>query len=214
MAFDMGFDFRATAGAVTDPAYGVPVLSETYPHTYTNGNGDSINAGWQTAPDGASDTSTSSPDPRIAGSNYSEDNNVGKTFTVDLSSGSAPGAGTYIVDLAMGRSDNPRHQQTLSVKDNTTVVIDLTNGGPGYETAAGHFIDASGADVAATTSWTGTTVSKTFSSTTVNILVGASNNSGWFTDLAHFRLTLQGGGADVRQEHIAFGIGRGILMGR
>lgn len=186
MAFDMGFDFRATAGFVTDPAYGVPVLAEAFPHTYTAGNGNSINAGWSVAPGGSQDR-TNTNDARIAGDNFTNNVGVPSVFTVDLSSGSNPGAGTYTIDLAMGDSQAGRVGD-FKVKDNTTVLIDGTNGGSGFTTNTGHFIDATLTDVAASVTWTGTAVSKTFSSTTAHLENGTLNNS-LFTLMAHFRLT-------------------------
>ena len=46
-AFDFAWDYRATLVFVTDPAYACGVVAtDTYPKTYTNGNGLSINAGW------------------------------------------------------------------------------------------------------------------------------------------------------------------------
>ena len=47
------------------------------------------------------------------------------------------------------------------------------------------------ADVAATTTWTGATVNKTFATTTAKVGI-AKDNVGSYTLLAHFRLTLAG----------------------
>lgn len=212
MPFDMGFDFRSSSGYVTDPSYGVPQLaaSENYPHTYTNGDGYSINAGWVAtgAPVGADRDNTN--DPRIAGINFVSNNTTGETVRIDLTSGSAPGSGAYTIDLAVGDAVGAS-THFFSVLDDATTLIDGTNGGSGYATDAGHFIDATLADVTASTTWTGTTVSKTFNNATCYIKLG-NGAGGALSRIAHFRLTLQGG--DARREHIAFGIGRGILIGR
>ena len=197
MPFDMGFNFRQTSGFVTDQAYGVPVLAEAYPHTYTNTNGDSINAGWvSNAPTPFNDASGN--DPRLAGVNYRA-NNGGVNpnyFLVDLSSGSAPGAGAYSVDLAVGMASASQTVE-FSVYDNTTVLIDGTNGGSGFTTGgAGHFIDATLADVTASTTWTGTPSSQTFATTSAQIGI-CPVSIGGFTTLAHFRLTLAGAAQSV-----------------
>jgi len=190
MSFDLGFDFRASSGFVTDPAYGVAVLGEAYPTTYTNSNGDSINAGWDDLGSGVQNL-TNTNDPRIAGNNWHNNSGVSHFFLVDLSSGSAPGSGTYAIDLAIGDSVTTRIAD-FQLKDNTVVLIDGTNGGSGFTTGANHYIDATLADVNATTSWTGATASKIFATTTVKLFVSL-DNTGNATMMAHFRLTLAGG---------------------
>jgi len=203
MAFDMGFDFRGTAGYVTDPAYGVPVLGETYPHTYSNSNGDSINAGWATSVSAYDNNATY--DVRLAGANYHSNDGTPRAFTVDLSSGSAPGAGSYNVDLAIGDGGT----QDFAVYDNTTVVIDGTNGGSGYVTAGIHWIDATLTDRTSGqfTTWPGVAATKAFASTTAKITMN-QNNIGSLSTLAHFRLTLQATTTVVRQHMLTLlGVG-------
>lgn len=182
MPFDMGFNFRSTAGFVTDQAYAVPMLAEVYPHTYTNGNGDSVNAGWLNAAENKVDRSNTN-DARLAGIGFGATND----FQVDLSSGSAPGAGTYTIDMAAGDQGGT---QTIgfTVRDNTTVLITV----PSQSVTAGHFLDATVADVTASTTWTGATASKTFASTNCNV-----HQTGSAIFLAHFRLTAAGGGANL-----------------
>ncbi|HJQ66345.1 MAG TPA: hypothetical protein VJ816_08210 [Gemmatimonadales bacterium] len=189
MPFDMGFDFRAWAGT-TPPAYASDVYGEAYPHTYTNVNGYSINGGWDAGVNPTNRDVGGGQDPRIDGINYIGNGTV-RTFTIDLSSGSAPGAGTYTVDVAAG-DPSAGHNQGFKVFDNTTVVLDGSNGGSGFTTTTGHYIDATLADVAATTSWTGTTTNKTFATTTAKLGIGYG--SGDATTIAHFRLTLTAGG--------------------
>jgi len=188
MPFDMGFNFRSTAGYVTDPAYGVPVLGEAYPHTYTNANGNRINAGWASTP-AAVFNQNSGFDARIAGGNYGDG-----TFTIDLSSGSAPGAGTYTIDHAMGLAGLGILQNIALIKDNTTTVVDLSNGGAGYSTASSHFTDATAVDNTGSISWAGTTTSAAFATTTAKVVMSHGTPDGTNACLAHFRLTLQAGG--------------------
>lgn len=203
MAFDIGFNFRLTSGFVTDGGEGVPVLGESFPNTYTNTNGFSVNAGWNMAPSEKVDR-TNTNDPKIAGLNGA--NSAVQTFTVDLSSGSAPGAGNYSVDLAAGDATNLR-LSSFKLFDNATLLIDGSNGGSGTVTSGGHFLDATVTDVTASTTWTGTPVNKTFASTTVNL----QNNPDALpttTCIAHFRLTLQtASGAKLRSMLMLMGVG-------
>lgn len=196
MPFDMGFNARSTAGYVTDPSWGVPLLAENYPKTYTNGDGYSVNGGWSPNWNASGYNRASGNDPRLAGINNIANGGAGtSTFTVDLSSGSAPGAGTYTVDLALGDA-SANQKQDFILKDNTTTKIDGTNGGSGIATLAGHFIDATITDVAATTTWTGTTTSVTFATTTVALVVGP-DSCGGNSQVAHFRLTLVSGSGSI-----------------
>lgn len=183
MPFDMGFNFRSTAGFVADQAFAVPVLGEAFPHTYTNANGLSINAGW----DGAlnADNIDNTNDARLAGRNIVNGLST-RTFTVDLSSGSAPGAGIYTIDLAVGDASGGQTEE-FQLKDTSTILIQIAS--PGQATLIHHYIDATLADVLATTIWTGTRTNKAFSTTTVNLTLNqAADNIN--TALAHFRLTL------------------------
>ena len=208
MAFDMGFNFRSTAGFVTDPSYAVPVLVETYPHTYTNGDGKSLNGGWVSALAFAQDESTS-PDVRLAGINYVFVSTGADMFRVDLSSGSAPGAGNYTVDIAAGQWSQGRTLE-YELRDSATPVIT----GVEKTTAANEFVDATQTIRSpGTSSWdlVRVTADVTFSTTTVNLALIITSV---FSMVAHFRLTLQGAAADVIQQHIARAIGRGFFVGR
>jgi len=192
MPFDFAWDARNSDPFVTDPSYADYLNSSfAYPTTFTNGDGLSINAGWDTTPTGANSIASGN-DPRIAGYNYKTNDGTGATFKADLSSGSAPGAGNYTVDIALGAIDQAL-TQTAKLFDNTTLVDDLSNGGSGYARAVNHWVDANAGDITATTSWTGPTKSVTFATTTVKLLIGG-DNIGSVTCLAHFRLTLQEAG--------------------
>jgi hypothetical protein len=207
MPFDLGFNFRNTGGFVTDPAYAVPVLGETYPHTYTNGNGQSLNAGWDAIDLGQDRANTN--DPRIAGANLISGAGGPCTFTCNLASGSAPGAGAYTVDLACGEQDISRTVD-FKVFDSTTMLIDGTNGGAGFSPTTHHYIDATVTDVAATTTWTGTPVAKTFATTTVKFTMAIHSLSN-YDAVAHFRLTLAGPSfksAWAARSNVVMGAGR------
>jgi hypothetical protein len=190
MAFDMGFDFRQTAGYVTDNGnWGVPQLDEIYPHTYTNGDGQSINAGWTIQCDGFGNDSNT-VDARIAGRCNSSALQA-PNFKIDLSSGSAPGAGTYTMDLAIGRATSTT-TAIFQVKDDTSVVLQVA--APGTSLGVNHFLDATLTDVTGSGTWAGTPITQAFSSTTVNVVLNQSVDT-FNVSLAHFRLTLQAGGA-------------------
>ena len=197
MAFDMGFNFRNTSGFVTDNShYGVPMLGEAYPHTYTNGDGQSVNAGMTVQNSASIENINNTYDPRIAGVQlYANIIASATTFRVDLSSGSAPGAGTYTIDFAFGYTSTQR--QAFQVCDNATVLIDAWQSTGLTPPNSGDVLDATLAWIAVpTTSWTGATVQKTFATTTCNINIGL-DNSGNYTAPRHFRLTLAGGGQSV-----------------
>lgn len=189
MAFDLGWNFGDNTA--TPAAYGVHAHNtEAYPHTYTNGNGYSINAGWNNTTGVSDNNMNNTNDPRIQGFCYIAPSTT-RTFQIDLSSGSAPGAGTYLVDMACGDA-NGTQTTSLKVKDNTTALITLTT----QATASGHYIDATVADVAATTSWTGTQASKAFASTTCNVVLNEINDAN-YTVINHFRLALSAAAQSV-----------------
>ena len=120
-----GFDFRLTAGFVTDPADCTYVLeTDSYP---TTRNG--VTFGWEVSPAGGRDRDSGS-DPRLAGIN--QGNGIG-TFRVDL-----PAAGKHDISLAMGDLSNTQEGTQVIVRDNTTPVLTI---GP-HDTAVAEFYDA------------------------------------------------------------------------
>src|SRR5438552_1744956 len=139
MPFDFAFDFRYSVGFVTDPTYAVFANHEhVYPRTYTNVDGLSINAGWSVS-NVAEQDGDNTVDPRLAGDNYGA-SGATETFTIDLSSGSAPGPGTYRIDMALGDLLSGPFNEYLQVRDNTTPVITIN----GTTVQVTQFIDASG----------------------------------------------------------------------
>jgi hypothetical protein len=188
MPFDFGFDFRLSAGYVTDPAYAVGVLggaTHAYPFTFTNGNGVSINAGWVTNTYDRTDR-VSTGDPRLAGTNAIDASTPPRDFKIDLASGSAPGAGGYTVALAAGDPGGFGPYIALAVKDNTTAFITL----PYQNVGSTNMIDATGT-VRSLANWPSlnTPVSRTFASTTCVVSVSdGTGSSGQMACLVHFRL--------------------------
>lgn len=190
MPFDMAFDFRGTAGFVTDPSYGVPALGELYPHTYTNADGKSINAGLATGA-GSALNRNATFDPIIAGMNFISNDGSGDTFQIDLSSGSAPGAGTYNIYLAMGDTGGGvERTHYFEVKDGTTQLIDGTGGGSGVVSSVNNLLDATLTNIPQSDNpWVSTPASKVFATNTAKVMLGHAA-IGAQTCFAHFRLVL------------------------
>lgn len=193
MAFDFGFNFRNTSSYRNDdPLFCAAVLGETFPKTYTNGNGLTVNAGWiNVAAVNLNDLSTSS-DPKLAGSNSRNNDASDQVFKVDLGSGSAPGAGTYALDLACGEVKAFGFcVLDFNLQDNVTVLIDGTNGGLGFSETDGKYRDATVTEVISSSSWSGTPINKTFASTSLNFHM-AMSTANFASHIAHLRLTQSG----------------------
>jgi len=125
----------------------------------------------------------------LAGINYKANDGSEQFFRVDLDSGSAPGAGDYAIDIAMGDASSG-HLENFNIYDNNDVLIDGTGGGSGISTNTGEYVDATLNTVAATTEWTGTPVVKTFSTTIFRLGIGGETLAG-DVSVASFRLTFQ-----------------------
>lgn len=182
-----GFNFRATSGYVTDSAGETYVIGAVYPET-RNG----ITFGWNTDISGECRDRATGIDVRLAGINRQTNDGTQKTFRIDL-----PAAGDYDIRLALG--DGGGFDQAyvyLQVLDNATPVatIDDTDG----LTAGGgvNFDDATGAGMT-TAAWPGsnTKITKTFSSTTLNIKIGSPSVQTNTSPLAHFFIDAVGGAA-------------------
>lgn len=180
-AWDKGFDFRATAGFVTDPANTTYVIeTEAYP-TVRN----SSTFGWNSTtclnPDGGggSRDRDSGIDARIAGINFIGNTNTPCTFRVDL-----PAAGTYKIQLGAGDAGGNAQTNYIDVRDNTTNVISLR---PCNSAATPTFCDANGSTYNAAT-WPGSevTITANFATTTLNLVLGdASAGSGTNSVISH-----------------------------
>lgn len=120
MPWDKGFNFRQSAGYVTDGAnetyvQGGGIGFDSYP---TTRNG--VTFGWEDTPSGDRDRNNAL-DRRLAGMHY---NTTGATvrFRVDL-----PAAGDYSVRLAMGDASNKSGNSFSELRDTTTVLTSLTD---------------------------------------------------------------------------------------
>ncbi len=162
--FSKGFDFRATAGAESDPIDSTYVLiSDTSP---TTRNGTTFQ--WiQTAGLDSRDRNIGN-DARLEGIIF-VGNGVANTVIWTLT---LPATGSYDIYLAAGDA-SAGQQIWLEVQDNTTAFIDFN----GTATSANNFLDASGANRTAS-QWVaasargGTKVTHTFTSTTLRVVLG------------------------------------------
>lgn len=184
---DFGFPFRSTLGFVTDAAVDCAVLAEAYPHTYTNGNGQTISAGWTDASNMGKTDIDSTHDVRLAGRSFY---NVGgpatAVFQVNLASGDGGGAGTYTVRLAIGQSPDVGNAKCqFQLLDTSTVLID----GSAQVTPV-DFIDASNT-VRTRAAWPGSNaaVNLAFATTLLKLTVDTNAGGGLFTPVAYLRLT-------------------------
>jgi hypothetical protein len=173
-----GFDFRATASFVGDPAGDTVVLPTTAYPTTANG----LTFGWtNTYVVQARDRSTS-VDPRLAGINFVS-NGAPATFYVDL-----PAPGSYNLALALG--DDGWEECWIGCQiqffDGTKLVASLVRGDIG----AGNFYDVQGLTWPAA-AWPGsnTPLQVTLAGTRLTMVVGTNEVSGDFTPIAHLCIT-------------------------
>ena len=96
--WDVGFNFRATSGFVTDPSYAVfaSFATTNYPTTATIG-GVPVTFGWETVGITQVRDRSMALDPRLAGMNCQLNNGGFSVFRVDL-----PSNGVYNIGLAAG----------------------------------------------------------------------------------------------------------------
>lgn len=132
MTVDIGFNFRATLGYVTDGAGETHVVADTYPVTRAG-----YTFGWTTAVD--SRDRVAGNDRRLAGINFQANNGTQAIFRVNVP------AGTYKIRLAIGDGTSAQAKQYVQIRDadGTTplLTIDDTNG-----TSTNNFTDAAGAN--------------------------------------------------------------------
>ena len=179
-AADDCFNFRATAGYVTDAADTSPVLGEIYPNSYSNG----LTGGWDAAID-TRDRSTTVP--RLAGGNQQIATTTLRTFRVDL-----PATGTYTIRLGMGDATQGDVRNRYLIQDNTTTLFEVTDSGT---IAADSFFNAN--DTAATaanwvTNYTSSGKNYVFASTIFKFQIAAFNGL-TRGSIAHLCISSSGG---------------------
>lgn len=164
-AFNAGFDFRATAGYVTDVAPNTYVLaSDTYP---TSRGGFTF--GWESTTGLDSRDRSTGVDSRLAGINFKPNSDtVTDTFRVDL-----PLAGTYNIRLALGDGTTSAQTNYVVVKDTSTALITFAPIATG-----GNFADAAG-NLWSPANWpaNNVAVSEAFATTILRIVIGGTVDS-------------------------------------
>ena len=200
MPFDFAWDFRDTLPFVTDPTYATFARDEAFPHTYTNGDGLTVNGGFEVTMGGTQDLSSVGMDPVIAGDTYISFGGGPTTFRVDLSSGSALGPGSYTTNWALGAAGSGRQFDQIALKDSGTSLI----GPSGHIDTASEFIDSSLSVIpqpALPATWESVSATTPITFTTSTATLGFQANApGNFASIAYFRLTFvaaAGGGRFV-----------------
>lgn len=174
MAFNIGINFRATAGYVTDPANCTYSLDETYP--VTRGG---VTFGWVDAAGGNGRNRNNFIDPRLAGICYRNDSSATKSrFRLDL-----PASGLIDVYCAAGDSGNGAY---LEIFDNTTSLATLIPNRTGV--ASNTYYDAANAAYSAA-NWPGSNAKSTltFATTTLIAKITPGLSSGANYVINHLR---------------------------
>ncbi len=171
--WQQGFNFRATAGYVSDPSNTTHVLATTAYPTKVGG----VTFGWLSVQRVASRDRSTQVDPRLAGVDYAN-NGAPATFEVDL-----PAAGTYNLSLAMGDDGYGQCWTQCQVQflDGSTVLATVSGG----SLPAGSFYDARTKTWTAA-AWPGSNLTQqvTLTGTKLTVVVGSSVNSGDLTPIA------------------------------
>ncbi len=168
MSLDVGVNFRATAGYVTDGAGETYCIGDVYP--VTRGG---LTFGWETNAASTVDRDSTN-DPRFAGINYASA--ASRTFRADL-----PATGDYDIHVAVGDTTGSQWVAWL-FKDDATQFAETTSFTSGVE----RFKDAT--DVERTEAgWAANEVkvTRTFASTILRVV---SNNDAQNVVIAHLRI--------------------------
>jgi hypothetical protein len=177
--FQAGFDFRSTAGFVTDPANTTYVQSNTLYPTTRNG----VTFGWVNTVSVTGRDRNSNLDPRLAGINYVP-NGHQATFYVDL-----PTPGDYAISLALGDAGYQQCwvQCQIQFLDGSTVLKTLSVG----DTLGAYFYDAAVNNWSAA-AWPGSNVTLPVSigGNRLSVIVGSPKLTGDFTTVAFLGVTL------------------------
>jgi hypothetical protein len=168
VAYFFGFNFRSTAGFVTDPAGTGPDLGAAYPTAVTV-NGIATSIGWDANRTGSSRDRNAGIDARLAGVNQTGTGAVA-TWRVNL-----PQAGTTRVRLGIGDAGSGNlHSVDIVDSDGTTVLISIRNG-----FQAGTYSDAAGTVHASAAAWVSSNagVEVSFSGTAAFLRLPGTGNS-------------------------------------
>ena len=179
MSLDIGINFRASSGYVTDGTGETYSLGEAYPTTRGG-----VTFGWDTDLTSNTRDRNSGIDRRLAGIVFN--NTVGRNFRLDLTS-----ATDHDVHCAAG--DIASINAALWDFQDDTTVFDATTGDP-IDAANGDFKDATDTKYSAA-NWPGseTAISRTFGSTIFKLQIRSASSS-YNSVIAHVRLVQTGGG--------------------
>jgi len=194
MAWDKGFNFRATSGYVTDGPNETYVSEDIYPVT-RNG----VTFGWSSTISDRDRDST--VDRRLAGlTQRTNDGNI-ETFRIDLEA-----ADTYLITLALGDTSFPQGYQYCNFQDDTTVfrTIDDTNG-----TAQDNYDDATGVN-RTEANWPTQNVQDTrvFTSAIMRVRIGSPGSEANSSTIAHLFLSRVAAAEDELNTAMLTGVGR------
>lgn len=170
-----GFNFRATAGYVTDGGGETYCLGE--PEAYpTTRSGSTF--GWSGLVSGDAEVNRNAGnDRRLAGINYKANDGTQATFRLDL-----PAPGTYRIRLALGDTVL-QGDQYVQIRDGGSAVLTIndTTG-----TAAGTWDDATGTAYN-NANWPGsnTSVNVAFTGTILNMVIGTPTAQSDSSTIAH-----------------------------
>ncbi len=165
MAWDKGFNFRANLSYVDDVAPETHVVADAYP---TTRNGSTF--GWNATSSLSIRDRNSGIDRRLAGVHFP---NTVRTFTVDL-----PRTGEFIVTSAMGDSASSAFvDHYAQFRDDATAFITIDHSPGSDGPVVDQYLDSTDV-IRAEADWVAenVTVTRDFTSTTLNIVVG--NNTG------------------------------------
>lgn len=187
-AFDVGFDFRQTAGYLPsgDPVCCTYVVNTTSYGTSRPVNGSSATFGWEILGGGDSRDRSLAYDPRLAGvAGIADDGSTQAVFRLDL-----PSPGTYKVYL--GSADMICNDQRLylQVQDGTSAFITFTD----LSVQGCSVADATGTIYSAA-NWVTSqqAVTHTFSSTILRVVLGPTTfvTSAYGSNICHLRVVKQ-----------------------
>ena len=176
MALDIGINFRATAGFVTDGPNETYSIEELYPITRGGAT-----FGWESMDSNPTRNRDNGIDRRLAGLFQQQNDGVQRVFRLDLDA-----TGEHAIHLALGDANNEQAPLYVQFIDNAAVIatIDDTDG-----TQAANFDDATGANRTAV-AWPGdeVSISHTFTSTIFRIRIGSPDAQLGSSSPAHLRL--------------------------
>ncbi len=186
-----GFNFRSTAGFVTDGTNEISDLGGAYPRSVTI-DGDTFNIGWSADNTANTRDRSATADRRMAGMGFIFNSDGAIKWRIDL-----PSLGQYRVRAALGDHDSAR-TILYRILDNTTAL--LTVGGAGVTTAADGFADASGVARTSESDWISNNVAltATFASTICYLEIGdATGTAPDVSAVAHFDIVQLAGNVSV-----------------